>query len=89
MECMKLCYFDYTMKKLVKIRHYVKECVTSTNVAWGALNAEEKEMFEDFRERVIEEASELCKRYLRAHKALFDCIELVRDRLCYKKKKNG
>ena len=42
-------------------------------------------MFEDFRERVIKKASELCKRYLQAHKALFDCIQLVTDRLCSKR----
>ena len=74
MDCIKPNHFEYMPKKLVKLRIRVRECLTSTNIAWSVLNAEEKEMFKDFRERVIEEASEIRERYWGVHKSLFDCF---------------
>ena len=85
MDCIKLNHFEYMLKKLIKLMTRVRECLTSTNIAWSVLNAEEKEMFKDFRERVIEEASEIREHYWKAHKSLFDCFERIRDRLCSKR----
>ena len=85
MDCIKLNHFEYMLKKLVKLRTRVRECLTSSNIAWSVFDAEDKEMFKDFREHVIEEASEIRERYWEAHKSLFDCFELIRDRLCSKR----
>ena len=84
MKCIKLSHFEYMLKKLIKLRTRVRECLTSTNIAWNMLNAEKKELFEDFKERVIEEALAISKRYWKVHQSLFDCFELVRDERCFK-----
>ena len=70
MKCIKLIHFKYMLKKLVKLRTRVRECLTSTNIAWNVLNVEEKEMFEDFKEHVIEETLAIREHYWKVHQSL-------------------